>query len=83
MPASSVPGPSIAAFTSQYDQYLQRVRGAADSTRKLYRHVTQRWLTSRFPSGVITWSDLRFSDCAAFVVMELPGCPAATRNRRG
>jgi hypothetical protein len=26
---TSVPGPSIAAFTSQYDQYLLRVRGSA------------------------------------------------------
>lgn len=33
MPASLVPGPSIAAFTSQYDQYLLRVRGSAPSTR--------------------------------------------------
>ena len=70
MPASSVPGPSIAAFTSQYDQYLLRVRGSAVSTRRLHRYVTQRWLASRFPNGVITWSDLRFSDCATFVRTE-------------
>ena len=76
MPASSVPGPSIAAFTSQYDQYLLRVRGSAVSTRKLHRYVTQRWLTSRFPNGVIAWSDLRFSDCTAFVRAEFARLPS-------
>ena len=58
MSTSSVSGLSIAAFTSQYDQYLLRVRGSATSTRKLHRYVTQQWLTSRFPNGVITWSDV-------------------------
>ena len=76
MPMSSVPGPSIAAFTSQYDQYLLRVRGSADSTRRLHQYVSRRWLTSRFPNGVITWSDLRFSDCAAFVKTEFARLPS-------
>ncbi len=76
MSKSSVPGLSIAAFTSQYDQYLLRVRGSAVSTRKLHRYVTQRWLTSRFPNGVITWSDLRFSDCTAFVRAEFARLPS-------
>jgi integrase/recombinase XerD len=77
MPTSSVPGPSIAAFTSQYDQYLLRVRGSADSTRRLHRYVTHRLLTSRFPNGLITWSDLRFSDCAAFVRKEFARLPSS------
>jgi integrase/recombinase XerD len=76
MPASLVPGPSIAAFTSQYDQYLLRVRGSAVFTRKLHRYVTQRFLTSRFTNGVIAWSNLRFSDCAAFVRMEFARLPS-------
>jgi integrase len=76
MPASSVPGLSVTAFTSQYDQYLLRMRGAAVSTRKLHRYVTQRWLTARFRNGVITWSDLRFSDCAAFVRSEFARLPS-------
>lgn len=75
MPTSSVPGPSIAAFTSQFDQYLLRARGSADSTRRLHRYVTQRFLTTRFPNGLITWSDLRFSDCAAFVRREFVRLP--------
>jgi integrase/recombinase XerD len=75
MAASSVSSLSIATFTSQYDQYLQRVRGSAVSTRKLHQYVTQRWLTARFPDGVITWSELRFSDCAAFVRTEFARLP--------
>ncbi|CAN5799493.1 hypothetical protein BH18ACI5_BH18ACI5_13440 [soil metagenome] len=75
MPASSIPGPSIAAFTSQFDEYLLRVRGSADSTRRLHRLVAHRFFTSRFPNGVITWSDLRFSDCAAFVSKEFARLP--------
>src|SRR5260221_359989 len=76
MPTSSaVPGQAVAAFTSQYDQYLLRVRGSADSTRRLHRYVTQRLLTSRFLNGPIRWSDLRFSDCAAFVRKEFARLP--------
>ncbi len=71
----SVPPSSIAAFTSQFDQYLLRVRGSADSTRRLHRLVVHRFFTARFPNGVITWSDLRFSDCAAFVSKEFARLP--------
>ena len=78
----SVPPSSLAAFALQFDQYLLRVRGSADSTRRLHRLVAHRFFASRFPDGVITWSDLRFSDCAAFV-RSLPACPATTRKRRG
>jgi integrase len=58
---------SIAEFTSQLDHYLLRVRGSAESTRRLHRLVVHRFLTTRFPSGVIIWSDLRISDCTAFI----------------
>ena len=58
MHPSSATGPSIAAFTSQFDEYLLRVRGSADSTRRLHRQVVHRFFTARFPNGVITWSDL-------------------------
>jgi integrase len=81
MSPSSIPHPSIAAFTSQYDQYLLRMRGSAVSTRKLHRYVTQRLLTSCFPNGVITWSDLRFSDCAAFVRTEFARLPCGDTQR--
>ena len=54
MHPTSVPGPSIAAFTSQYDKYLLRVRGSAASTRQIHRLVVHRFLTCRFSDGVIT-----------------------------
>ena len=72
----SVAPSSVTAFTSQFDQYLLRVRGSADSTRRLHRLVVHRFLTSRFPNGVITWSDLRFSDGAAFVRREFARLPS-------
>jgi integrase len=75
MPTPSVPGPSVDAFTSQYDRYLLRVRGSADSTRRLHRYVGHRFLTSRFPNGSIIWTELRFSDCAAFVRKEFARLP--------
>jgi integrase/recombinase XerD len=81
MPASLVPGPSIAAFMSQYDQYLVRVRGSAASTRQIHRLVVHRFLTCRFPDAVITWSDLRFSDCAAFVRKEFARLPSHDTQR--
>ena len=76
MHPSSATGPSIAAFTLQFDQYLLRVRGSAESTRRLHRLVVHRFFTSRFPNGVITWSGLRFSDCAAFVRTEFARLPS-------
>ena len=79
--ASSVPDPSIAAFTSQYDRYLLRVRGSATSTRQIHRLVAHRFLTCRFPDGVITWSDLRFSDCAAFVRKKFARLPSHDTQR--
>lgn len=81
MPASLVPGPSIAAFMSQYDQYLLRVRGSAASTRQIHRLVVHQFLTCRFPDGVIAWSDLRFSDCAAFVRKEFARLPSHDTQR--
>ena len=46
---------TIDEFTSQYDRYLLRVRGLADSTRGLHRHVSHLFLASRFPDGLIAW----------------------------
>jgi integrase/recombinase XerD len=72
-----MPTPStIDEFTTQYDRYLERVRGAAESTRALHRHVSRRFLTSCFPDGLITWRHLRFSDCASFVRKEFARLPS-------
>jgi hypothetical protein len=76
MHASSPSGTSIVEFTSQYDEYLLRVRGSAASTRQLHRHVAQRFLRHRFPDGFISWRDLDFSDCAAFVRAEFARLPS-------
>jgi Phage integrase family len=81
MHPTSVPSPSIAAFTSQYDQYLLRVRGSAASTRKIHRLVAHRFLACRFPDGVITWSDLSFGDCAAFIRKEFARLPSHDTQR--
>jgi integrase/recombinase XerD len=76
MHASSDSSTSIADFTSQYDEYLLRVRGSAASTRQLHRHVAQRFLSRRFPDSMITWRDLEFSDCTAFVRAEFARLPS-------
>jgi site-specific recombinase XerD len=81
MHPTSVPSPSIAAFTSQYEQYLLRVRGSAASTRKIHRLVAHRFLACRFPDGVITWSDLSFGDCAAFIRKEFARLPSHDTQR--
>ena len=72
---------TIDEFTSQYDRHLLRVRGLADSTRGLHRHVSHLFLASRFPDGLIAWSDLRFSDCAAFVRKEFARLPSRDTQR--
>jgi site-specific recombinase XerD len=68
-------GPSRVAVTTQYDEYLSRVRGAAPSTRRIQGLVADRFLTWRFPEGGITWADLRFGHCAAFISQEFARLP--------
>jgi integrase/recombinase XerD len=61
---------SISQFCSEYDDYLDRLRGLSVSTRKLHRYVVRRFLTFRFPDGNVKWSTLRFSDVVDFIRAE-------------
>jgi site-specific recombinase XerD len=72
---------SVAACTSQFDDYLRRVRGAAESTRRLHGFIAHRFLTNRFPDGAIVWRELRFSDCATFVSQEFARLPSHDTQR--
>jgi site-specific recombinase XerD len=61
---------SIPELLVQYDHHLLRVRGLADNSRALHRHVVSRLLSFCFPNGQVTWSGLRFRDCVAFLKKE-------------
>jgi site-specific recombinase XerD len=63
-------GPSLSDVESQYDAYLLRVRGLSRSTRNLHHHVVLRFLSSRFPAGYVTWSEVRFNDFVQFLSSE-------------
>jgi hypothetical protein len=55
---------------SQYDSYLLNVRGLSRSTRNLHYHVVHRFFSSRFASGCINWSEVRFNDFVQFLTRE-------------
>ena len=78
---SRVTGPTIHVFTSQYEDYLRRVRGLARSTRQLHRYVVAKFLTFRFPGGQIIWRELRFSDCVEFLTKEFARLPSRDTQR--
>jgi hypothetical protein len=63
-------GLPISDVESQYDSYLLTARGLSRSTRNLHRHVVHRLLSSRFPSGNIDWSKIRFNDFVQFLTSE-------------
>ena len=61
---------SLSVFESQYDAYLLTVRGLSRSTRSLHHHVIHKLLSSRFPIGYISWSEIRFNDFVQFLASE-------------
>lgn len=61
---------SIPELLSRYDRHLLGVRGLAFNTRELHQRVAQGLLRFCFPDGQITWGDLRFCDCVAFLRQE-------------
>ncbi len=63
-------GLSVSDVESQYDAYLLTARDLSRSTRNLHRHVVHRLLSSRFPSGNIDWSQVRFNDFVRFLTSE-------------
>jgi site-specific recombinase XerD len=70
MSQSSKKHTPIAELIARYDDHLLSVRGLARSTRSLHRHVVQKFLQHRFPSGQIKWDDLHFSECVTFLKKE-------------
>jgi integrase len=76
MEKSPTKSTSIAEFTRRYDRHLLSVRGLARSTRALHERVVRRLLLFRFPGGQITWGDLRFGDCVAFLRKEFARLPS-------
>jgi hypothetical protein len=63
-------GLSISDVESKYDTYLPTARGLSRSTRNLHHHVVHRLLSSRFPSGNIDLSKIRFNDFVQFLTSE-------------
>jgi hypothetical protein len=63
-------GLSLSMFESQYDAYLLTARGLSRSTRSLQHHVVHKLLSSSFPIGYISWSEIRFSDFVQFLTNE-------------
>lgn len=63
-------GLSILDVESQYDSYLLAARGLSRSTRNLHHYVVHRLLSSRFLSGNIDWSKVRFNDFVQFLTSE-------------
>ena len=60
----------IEQWLLRFDGYLQRVVGAAPSTRQRYRPLLSRFLVSRFGSNEPDWSNLLADDLTLFAQTE-------------
>jgi integrase/recombinase XerD len=60
----------VGRWLLRFDDYLQRVVGAASSTRQRYRPLLSRFLVSRFGCNEPDWSHLSADDLMRFVQTE-------------
>jgi integrase/recombinase XerD len=81
MHQSGVASCSVSQFCSEYDDYLDRLRGLSVSTRRLHRYVVRRFLSLRFPKGNIDWNRLRFGDVVDFLKAEFARLPSRDTQR--
>lgn len=58
-----------------FDQYLERVIGAAPTTRDIYRRINRRFVEERFGNGPLNWALIKAEQVSQFVSKE-----AATRK---
>jgi site-specific recombinase XerD len=73
-PAPPVTPPAI--WLGRFSQYLERVVGAAPSTRQRYRTIVARFLQNRFGQAEPDWTQLSADNLSSFVQQE-------ASNRRG
>ena len=75
-PVVAVPTTPIEQVLVEYEQYLDRVHGAARLTRRKYRYFARQLLQAVFPSGDLHWPALRAETITHVVQQE-------TTRRRG
>jgi site-specific recombinase XerD len=68
--APSAPLTPAERWLLRFDAYLERVGGAADSTRKQYHTILARFLDARFGISEPDWSLLSANDLTSFVQRE-------------
>jgi site-specific recombinase XerD len=69
-PVLSGPATPTEQFLMDYDHYLDRVHGAALTTRRKYLYFARQLLVSVFPAGELEWEALRAETLTRFVQQE-------------
>lgn len=58
-------------WLERYETYLDRVKGAAPSSRRAYRPIIRRFLTHHFTTHTATWATLTVDSITQFVQQEV------------
>lgn len=69
-PACSQSTPTVERLLRSYDEYLSRLLGLADETRRRYLPFAERFLTWQFPVETPDWNRLDGDSVASFVRRE-------------
>jgi integrase/recombinase XerD len=69
-PACSRSTPDVERLLRSYDEYLTRLLGLADETRRRYLPFAERFLTWQFPVVTPDWSQLDGDSVASFIRRE-------------
>jgi len=77
-PPVTAPPTECERWLGCFDQYLERVIGAAPTTRNIYRRIVGRFAEERFRKGPLNWSLITAEEISQFVTKE-----AATRKGFG
>ena len=77
-PPMTVPPTECERWLGCFDQYMERVIGAAPTTRDIYRRIVRRFVEERFGNGPLNWTLIKAEQVSQFVTKE-----AATRKGFG
>jgi site-specific recombinase XerD len=82
-PVMAVPATPIDQVLAEYEQYPDRVHGAARLTRRKYQYFARQFLRAAFPTGELHWPALRAETITQVVQQEITGRRGFGRKHPG
>jgi len=78
-----VPSPALQSVVQEFDEYMQKVAGLAESTRVGWRRYAFEFLEAAFRHGPVRWGKLRPAEIMEFVAHYARRCSPATGQVAG